>query len=557
LANAGAHVRANLAGAVGARRLAFAAGLRWHLDSWVNASVLWPADSYDPVLAFKGLVARTTAAERRLGREASPEVRARLRELRTLARRLASLSNDVPFDREARARWQVRYAALAAEREQLELEFARDFTPLREAQERLDLSVEDVQGQLGSGEVLVDVLRAEERYVAWVLGSTGPAERVDLGPAAAIEEAAATWVAGIADEEGTTRGAAVPDDGAAPPTAWVEAGRRLAALVLDSLRPYVPDGAQRLYLCPDAALAAVPFAALGFEDRLLGDRIETVHLAFATDLVPREARGENGAGALALGRVDYADVPATTAPGSPSVPAAPRRTGRGGRMFLPLPGTGAEVAMLEARLGEGLVTHTGSAATEAALRRSVPGRRLVHLATHGFVRTDLRSALRRRPGDDLLGAAAERQLSGWDPMLLAGLALAGANERSGGGEDDGIFSALEASYLDLDACDLVVLSACDTARGKAESGEGVLGLVRGFQMAGAKQVIASLWPVDDEATRLLMERFYALYLDDESPRPAATALREASLWLRDQARGANGRRFDHPRHWAAFVVYGR
>jgi CHAT domain-containing protein len=70
-------------------------------------------------------------------------------------------------------------------------------------------------------------------------------------------------------------------------------------------------------------------------------------------------------------------------------------------------------------------------------------------------------------------------------------------------------------------------------------------------------VIASLWPVDDEATRLLMERFYALYLDEEAPKPAATALREASLWLRDEARGTDGRRFDHPRHWAAFVVYGR
>ena len=152
----------------------------------------------------------------------------------------------------------------------------------------------------------------------------------------------------------------------------------------------------------------------------------------------------------------------------------------------------------------------------------------------------------------------ERQLAaGYDPMLLAGLALAGANPREGGHGDDGILTAAEASCLDLDGVDLVVLSACQTALGKAESGEGVIGLVQGFQMAGAKRVIASLWRVDDEATRLLMAGVYERILRAENPLSPAEALREAALALRDAKDASGQARFAAPRYWAAFVATGR
>jgi CHAT domain-containing protein len=202
--------------------------------------------------------------------------------------------------------------------------------------------------------------------------------------------------------------------------------------------------------------------------------------------------------------------------------------------------------------GDGGVVVTGADATEARLRSSVPAPRVLHLATHGFVRS--RGSERRRAADGRwLGGDAERRLaSGLDPMTLSGLALAGANVRDGGNGDDGILTALEASHLDLDGCDLVVLSACETARGPTESGEGVLGLVRGFQMAGAVNVVASLWKVDDEPTRLLMGRFYEGYL---AGKPPTDALRDAARWLRDSK--PEGKDLSAPRHWAAFVAYGR
>ena len=156
-------------------------------------------------------------------------------------------------------------------------------------------------------------------------------------------------------------------------------------------------------------------------------------------------------------------------------------------------------------------------------------------------------------------------------MLRAGLALAGANAREGGGEDDGILTALEAAALDLDGVGLVVLSACDTARGAPRARQGVLGLVRGFRQAGARHVIASLWPVYDVTTSRLMDQLYEQVLEAKAPAAPAAALRRAALALRAHAEKVvdeeasllagrevtvERRPWAAPRSWAAFVAYG-
>jgi CHAT domain-containing protein len=213
---------------------------------------------------------------------------------------------------------------------------------------------------------------------------------------------------------------------------------------------------------------------------------------------------------------------------------------------------------LSKRLGSSASVLTAARATEGRLRSLAPGKRILHLATHGFVRDDLMVGLHRSEKDARrwMTAGTDRYLArGHDPMLLAGLALAGANPREGADGDDGILTAAEASYMDLEGCDLVVLSACETARGTPESGEGVLGLVHGFELAGAKSVVGSLWKVDDDATRLLMDKFYEGYLGMEKPLAPSEALRAAALWLRDSKPG--GKDYSAPRYWAAFVCYER
>ncbi len=228
------------------------------------------------------------------------------------------------------------------------------------------------------------------------------------------------------------------------------------------------------------------------------------------------------------------------------------RAPRGGS-FRALSGTREEAQQIGARLGKDTTVLLDSQATEASVLAGAKGRRVLHLATHGFVRNDLMRGLTPKKQDrEWLGRGMERQLAqGYDPMLLAGLAMAGANPRKGGGNDDGILTALEASHLDLDGVELVVLSACQTALGEAESGEGVIGLVRGFKMAGAKQVIGSLWKVDDGATEALMVKFYELWSPREGEGiPVADALRQAQEHVRAQAK------WKHPYYWAAWVLWG-
>jgi len=158
--------------------------------------------------------------------------------------------------------------------------------------------------------------------------------------------------------------------------------------------------------------------------------------------------GPAGEGALLLGGVDY-----ERAEGEPSAgPAAPEREpGRG--PFLPLPGIGVEVEDLRRRLGKKSATLLlGAQAIGARVRSDARGRRLLHFATHAFSRDDLLRGLRRDLGGGWTSAEEERQLAaGHDPMLLSGLLLAGACSGEGANGDDGILTALEASYLDLDS----------------------------------------------------------------------------------------------------------
>ena len=145
-------------------------------------------------------------------------------------------------------------------------------------------------------------------------------------------------------------------------------------------------------------------------------------------------------------------------------------------------------------------------------------------------------------------------VNGENPLLLSGLALAGANHRDAAGpdEDDGILTAEEIAAMDLSGTEWAVLSACDTGIGEIKVGEGVFGLRRAFQVAGARTVIMSLWSVEDESARQWMKVLYEgrllKHLD------TAEAVRNASLTVL-KARRAHGES-THPFYWAGFVAAG-
>jgi len=157
----------------------------------------------------------------------------------------------------------------------------------------------------------------------------------------------------------------------------------------------------------------------------------------------------------------------------------------------------------------------------------------------------------RKASSESLGE--ERRAVGLLPGLLAGLVLAGVNAKPDPGRDDGYLSAEEIQYLDLSACDLAVLSACETALGSKRAGEGLQSLRRGFAVAGAKTVISSLWKVDDQAAATLMRHFYENYWRKGMEK--LEALHAARLRMLQQNRadyGGDAR----PSTWGAFVLSG-
>jgi CHAT domain len=140
----------------------------------------------------------------------------------------------------------------------------------------------------------------------------------------------------------------------------------------------------------------------------------------------------------------------------------------------------------------------------------------------------------------------------WEnPLVRCGIALAGANHAgriTNAVAEDGVLTGLEASLLNLQGTELVILSACDSGTGEVKIGEGVLSLRRAFRIAGAQTVLASHWKVSDKATSQLMTEFIRRWRSGE---PRAKAWREAQLCL------LHSKEYSNPYFWAAFTLTGQ
>ena len=221
-----------------------------------------------------------------------------------------------------------------------------------------------------------------------------------------------------------------------------------------------------------------------------------------------------------------------------------------------LPSTKIEVELIAAELqqkGINSCLREGLSGTEEsfiALDQSATN--ILHIATHGFYwsQTELDS-LQTKRAISMSQLGLNMYLSNEDnAMTRSGLFLSGVNIALRGQElceniCDGILTAQEISKLNFHELDLAVLSACDTGLGEIESGEGVMGLQRGFKKAGANSILMSLWKVDDNATQQLMVEFYRNFLNGK------TKMR--SLWNAQKCiRETPG--FEDPEYWAGFIL---
>ena len=188
-----------------------------------------------------------------------------------------------------------------------------------------------------------------------------------------------------------------------------------------------------------------------------------------------------------------------------------------GSELLPLPGVGAEITrMIRHFPGAPRRLLVGREATESAFKAALPaGYGIVHVASHAL-------------SDEI------------DPLRSA---LVFSPEE--GSEEDGFLQLRELAGLRLPA-DLVVLSGCRTSQGRPLGHEGTFGLPRAVLALGARAVVSSLWKVEDRATAVFMDAFYAALAGSGD---GASALREAK-------RGMSASRYAHPFFWGAFVYTG-
>jgi CHAT domain-containing protein len=314
----------------------------------------------------------------------------------------------------------------------------------------------------------------------------------------------------------------------------------------------------RVFVVPDGLINLVNLAALPDGRGYIVESGPVIHyLTTERDLLSPQRRADAPTALLAVGGPAFDD-------GMPTPKAAPVMRGTECQSlarvhFEGLPGSLSEIkdiSSLWPRNKTDVTLLSGTAATESAVKKMVGGHRVVHLATHGFfLDGECGPSL---PGLRAVGGIVRSSASATvtvdNPLLLTGLALAGANNRGAAAidQDEGLLTADEIAGLDLRDTEWAVLSACDTGLGEIKAGEGVFGLRRAFQIAGARTVIMSLWSVEDAAARQWMRALYEARL--RKKLDTASALRDADLEIL-HARRAKGQS-THPFYWAAFVAAG-
>ena len=386
----------------------------------------------------------------------------------------------------------------------IEKELALKCTDFKTKNELENQDYHQVQKSLDSGEALVNLVENEGQLFALMLKHKGEVSYIPMGKLADIQSQLQRPIFEIYHDPGLTQ--------------------KLLGKVLDAAA-----GIHTLYYVPKGIYNQIAVGALYMgNNKYVCDTRQLKLLANPMDI--KTAKPFNlsaiSHGATLWGGIDYG-------PGSVTLPAVKRQAIKRGETLSNLPYAYNEVMDISALFRAKNVrnrVYTGKYATEAAFKsRSKLKNSIIHISTHGFFKDNAPNK---------------------NPMLESGLFFAGANRywcndtlQLSPYADDGILRSAEIATLNLADCSLVVLSACETGLGYSNSSEGVYGLQRAFKLAGAKQILMSLWAVDDRATDMLMTGFYQGLLRGED---ADEALQKSKAHLRKM--------YPSPEDWGAFVL---
>lgn len=536
------------------------------------------------VLRRKGIVfdAQSRAREALQGRM-SAATRKEWDQLSALRGDLARLVLNKP-EKMSLEVYRARLASLQQQIETVEQRLAGESALVAKELKQRNISVEAAARALPEHSALVEFVKIQDydfakrewspiwRYMAFVLTSVGDVTLVDLGEAGMLEATARRVLTDIRVSL-DSRGFQVlkkPHD----VDHQQQSFKSLFGLYSQLWGPLEKSlkGVDKVVVSPDALLNLVPFAALIDGDRRsLLERYQLTYVSSGRALI-----GLAGAQIQPSSDLLLVANPAfgKKAQGSGNAVVSVRsRDFRG--VFDPLPGTereAKEIPPLVSGKEEQKRVLEGMGATEDAVKFA-RSPRILHLATHGFflqdeeidlcgdvrgvtiVKNEMheeKALCEKRRGVAVVKKEKPASAKQYEnPLVRSGLAFAGANKASEITEgDDGILTALEITGMDLYGTELVVLSACETGVGEVQNGEGVFGLRRAFALAGAKNLMMSLWPVSDEITAKQMNAFYL----NLQTMPPAEALRQAQLETIKELNTKEG--IASPALWAPFILQG-
>lgn len=536
-----AMVESDLCALTESERVAYLGRIRVRLDRMVELAVAidepgMHEQAYAAVLNWKGWGTRLLLSSREtlaagLGAE-SRELAERLRDAQA---ELAALA----YDRESAARdwYDVRLAELRRARNAAELELQRSLGRATGAA----TTPAELRASLPPRSAVVDFL-VDDHLRAWISLPGGAAVTyLDLGPAAELEAAARAHLRAV-------------QEGGDP-----AAGARLRELLWGPLAAELGD-AELVFVSPDGFLGGLPFGTIPLDEKsyLLEERA-FAYLQDSSSLprIQAEAQTEGYGSLLVCGGLDFDDRSGLRPDSAGERALASVLRGPFSAKWEALPATAGEAKGVAAQFEQWSGGETkalvllGADATEERIRQEFPRHAVLHLATHGFFAPEgfasmwSQAVAHGRESEAELGDEPER-LAGLHPGVLTGLVWAGANTTPEPGRDDGYLTAEELQWLDLAGVELMVLSACETAVGRARAGEGMIGLRRACRVAGARTVVSSLWMVTDDSTSQLMTIFYRNLWARGMGR--LEALREAQLQLLEEHRP--------PSAWGAFTLSG-
>ena len=328
------------------------------------------------------------------------------------------------------------------------------------------------------------------------------------------------------------------------------------SLVWAPLSPYL-KGITTVYFAPSGFLNRIAIEHLYDGSKRFDSQFDAVRITSTRELCAKKAQ-YNYSNAVLFGGLDYDEDDATMIAESRNVRGTLSSlteayrgfdssiTRRGWRY---LPGTLEEVNQISSIISKANINcnvfSSGKGNEESFKALSGTNLGILHIATHGFYMTG-----EQAEKNDFLASNAFASLNAGSeisPLQRSGLLLAGGNKAWRGetipdGVEDGILTAAEIAPLDLNSCDVVVLSACETGLGEITD-EGVFGLQRAFKNAGVNTLIMSLWEVDDRTTSLMMQAFYRNLVKGKTKRDSFKA-----------AQSEVKEKYPDPRYWAAFIM---